>query len=274
MNLALLSQDPVWLPRYREVAAKINGGGMQPYRSSSLRQQMQVPSKAKDAYIFHDEWGKKYEEPGRRSSKTYDMEGYHPVSDTYHAQDVIGYIVEAEYLNSYWTRSDLNRLGVLLKKLTWNGSLANPQFGYWLDSSTAKTAKCLEEGFLMLGRHDKEIQTIFQHSTPLGCHAEEYYGQMALNAAILSGQHSPRSPLVGEGGNIMSTAASPRSTTPAFGCTEPRAAALRRARMQSIGSRFTYLARGKLAAACPAPGPAAARSLRSGQAPSASGGPH
>jgi hypothetical protein len=188
MNLSLISTDQQWSARYKEVYTKINSD-LTPYYGSSLRAKMEPHPAVPEAYVFHDQWMVPFQPVGQRTSEQFDPDGYHPVSDTHHGQDTVGYIVESERLGLFWTRRDLAALSVTLKKLTWNGSYTPVRFAMYIDGSggfDSPGAQCLEEGMLKLGRYDAEVQRLFEAHTPKGCYPIQYYGNMALNARLLA----------------------------------------------------------------------------------------
>ncbi|NTV30872.1 hypothetical protein HGA91_02740 [candidate division WWE3 bacterium] len=194
MELAIITENQTWKPRYLEVFNRINQD-MRPYRPSSLREQLELFPGTTDTAIFHDEWIRKYILLGERTQTAYDAEGYHPVSDTHHGQDTIGYIVEGRNVGIYWNDGDMKRLANLFKNITWDGNIDNPQYGKWLDRTGEGTEGCIEEGFMMLGRYDGLVQKILQHDTPSGCSPVNFYGQMAVNAAILTNTKPATDPL-------------------------------------------------------------------------------
>lgn len=194
MYLRRLSQDNSAISRYNEVIKKYDRE-LSPYYQSSLRNQI-IPNKnVPTAIFFSDRW------------ERFDGIG----SDMHHAQDTIGYIIEAYELGeSEWTELDIFKLRETLKKVIWKGT-ANGEwqsFAGFMDGSngTPETiidgkpvdtnilGRCQEDGFLKLGRYDSKIQEIMQNHSPRGCMTISVYGNLAQNIHMLTSRgHDLRS---------------------------------------------------------------------------------
>jgi Carbohydrate binding module (family 6) len=175
---------------YKLTYTKVNTD-MSPYRPSSMRQQMEKYPGDSSILIFHDEWGRTYDDINERPKPeptTYPEEGgYHPVSDTHHGADTIGYIVEAYEMGKYWTRADVDGLTNLTYKLTWNKSTTDPKWAGFIDGTEPGRdgSNCIEDGQIKLGRYSAQLQKVFEADTPTGCYPAAFYGSGALNAKKL-----------------------------------------------------------------------------------------
>jgi hypothetical protein len=181
---------------YKLTHTKVNTD-MSPYHPSSLRQQMEKYPGDPSILIFHDEWGRSYDDINERPKPEpswYPEEGgYHPVSDTHHGADTIGYILESYEIGKYWTRADVEGLINLTYKLTWNKSMTDPKWAGFIDGTEPgrSGSNCIEDGQIKLGRYSVQLQKVFEKDTPSGCYPAAFYGSGALNASRLAGAQTP-----------------------------------------------------------------------------------
>lgn len=190
MYLRKISTNNTSMARYDEVIRKYDND-LSPYAQSSLRKQL-IPNKnVPTAVFFSDRWGR------------FDGIG----SDMHHAQDTIGYIIDAYELgSSEWKEVDIFKLRETFKKVIWKGTKDGEwqKFAGFMDGSngnpdtiidgvsvnTEILGRCLEDGFIKLGRYDSQAQEILQGHSTRGCMPIAAYGNLALNVSMLNSRGS------------------------------------------------------------------------------------
>jgi hypothetical protein len=174
-DLALIGTYAPMKKNYTKVRDKIN---------EDLRKQIIPNAVDATAYYWNAEW-EFYFPPGQ---------------DVSHGNNVVSYIVESHDNDSKggWKDGDITGLINLLMKVVWNGKVEPDKMkfaDYFNGTYGPGTGSLQGEGFVKLGRYNKDVQYIYQEYPDSGMFNRDklvgarsqtqYFGNGALNAKIL-----------------------------------------------------------------------------------------
>lgn len=155
---------------YAEVLYKFNYDFPQTGMTGGMKQQVKPHPEDAQAYFWNGIWG---------SSEL-------PGNDISHGNAEIQFMIESFVRGEDWTEADILALRYLVKNALWNQSLTNPEFAEYLDGEGSISHAFISDGVLKLGRFDSDLQKIFEAYKGQNMYLTQYYGNLALNAALLS----------------------------------------------------------------------------------------
>ncbi|NIM16406.1 MAG: hypothetical protein GTO45_30815 [Candidatus Aminicenantes bacterium] len=150
LNMLKVSTDETKRSQYQQVLSKIN---------NDLRKNLYPAQNDPDAYFWHATWdpasiGDPYES------------GAGEVQDVSHGNHVISYVTESFEQDVFWNYGDITKFGSTLKKIVWDPS--NCDFFDFVNGTYGEVdgwghpGRRQSDGWVKLGRFDREIQRIYE----------------------------------------------------------------------------------------------------------------
>jgi hypothetical protein len=181
LNMLKISTDETKKDQYRQVLAKIN---------EDLRKNLYPARHNPDAHFWRATWdpddiGDPYEA------------GTGEVQDVSHGNHVISYVTECFEQGVSWSSEDITKFGNTLKNIVWDSSKCD--FFDFVDGTYGKVdewehpGRRQSDGWVKLGRFDREIQQIYEQyikdnptAATFADQAAQLYANMALNEKKLN----------------------------------------------------------------------------------------